>query len=203
MQISMLDIILQTLGPLIPILGILVTTLVSIIAIRKTAEANRVSAIHNEMLHCIIDSIESIRKVRVLLYNISRKTSYFRLPNNQFIETAYDRYWREIQDISEEFNLNQSKQKFVLPKKLYEKMQKLIDKINKAKNEVKDLKPDQNNIYPDTQELEKIVKEITSLYVDFVHEARIYVGADALTPFSTTKEHILGIEEAKEKNNKS
>ncbi len=195
----MVEIILQTLKPIIPILGILITTLVSIVAIRKTAEANRISNIHNEMLQCIIDSVVNIRKVSTLLDDIARKTLYFRIPEREFIETAYDRYWREIQNISKEFNINQSKQKFVLPKKLYEKMQELINKLNEARNEAKFLKPDGNNIYPDTKKLGEILKEINFLYVDFVHEARVYVGVDALKPFSIRKEEILGIEEAEEK----
>jgi len=197
----MIEMIMEELKTVIPILGILVMTLVSIVAIRKTAESNRISTIHNEMLHCIIDSIESIRKVRLLLIHISRKVVYSKLPENKVIETAYDRYWREIKDISEEFNLQQSKQKFVLPKDLYAKMQDLIDKINEAKSKVKYLEPDKNHFYPNTEDLETIVKEINSLYVDFVHEARVYIGVDALKPFSIEKEQILGVEEAKEKNN--
>lgn len=195
----MAEIILQVLGPITPILGILITTLVSIVAIRKTAEANRISNIHNEMLQCIIDSVVNIRKVSILLDDISKKASYFRIPGHEFIETAYDRYWQEIQNISNEFNINQSKQKFVLPKNLYERMQKLIDKLNEARNEAKCLKPDKNNAYPNTQGLEKILKEINALYVDFVHEARVYIGVDALKPFPIRKEHILGIEETEEK----
>lgn len=193
------EIILQNLEPITPILGILITTLVSIVAIRKTAEANRISNIHNEMLQCIIDSVVNIRKVSILLDDISKKASYFRFPGHEFIETAYDRYWREIQNISNEFNINQSKQKFVLPKNLYERMKKLIDKLNEARGEAKCLKPDKNNVYPDTQGLENILKEINSLYVDFVHEARVYIGVDALKPFPIRKENILGIEEVEEK----
>lgn len=195
----MAEIILQILEPITPILGILITTLVSIFTIRKTAEASRVSNIHNEMLQCIIDSVVNIRKVSILLDDISRKASYFRIPGREFIETAYDRYWREIQNLSKEFNINQSKQKFVLPKNLYERMQKLIDKLNEARNEAKCLKPNNNNVYPDTQTLGEILKEINSLYVDFVHEARVYVGVDALKPFPIRKEYILGIEETEEK----
>lgn len=196
-----MDIIIKALEPVITILGILVMTLVAIVAIRKTAEANRISNVHEEMVHCIIDSIESIRKVRILLIHISRKVVYSKLPENKVIETAYDRYWREIEDISKEFNLQQSKQKFVLPKDLYAKMQDLIDKINEAKRKVKDYEPDKNHFYPNTEDLETTVKEINSLYADFVHEARVYIGVDALKPFSIEKEQILGAEEAKEKNN--
>jgi len=195
----MAKIILTTLEPIVPILGILVTTLVSIIAIRKTAEANRVSNVHNEMLQCIIGSVVNIRKISILLDGIFRKSSYFRMPEQEFIETAFTRYWREIQNISEDFNIMQSKQKFVLPKELYEKMQKIIDQLNESSEEAKNLAPDNNNIYPDTTRLGEILKKINSLYVDFVHEARNRVGVDALKPFSIRKEYILGIEETKEK----
>ncbi len=131
--------------------------------------------------------------------DISRKVFYARVPENKFIETAYARYWREIQNLSQEFDINQSKQKFVLPKELYEKMQRLIDKINKAREVAKHLTPDGNNVYPDTEGLKPIIKEINSLYVDFVHTARNYLGVDKLKPFSMRQERILGIEEAEEK----
>lgn len=197
------DIILQTLEPIVPILSILITTLVSIVAIRKTAEANRISTVHSEMLQCIIDSIISIRKISILLDDVSRSVSYSRIPEHKFIETAYTRYWREVQTISQEFNINQSKQKFVLPKKLYGKMQNLIVKLNEARNEAKKLKPDEKNVCSDTERLKSILTEVNSLYVVFVNEARVYIGVDALKPFSLRQGHILGIEGAEEKSHKN
>ena len=94
----------------ISILGILVTTVVAIYSIRKTAEANRVSTVHNEMVQCVIDSIIKMRMIRNLLNAIANRVSYYRLPEQELIETAYTRYWREIQAISANFKIIQAKQ---------------------------------------------------------------------------------------------
>lgn len=177
------------------ILGILVTTLVAIYSIRKTAEANRVSTVHNEMVQCVIDSIIKMRMTRNLLNEIANRVSYYRLPEHGLIETAYNRYWREIQTISADFEIIQAKQMFVFPQKLYEKMQSLINKTNEAREEAKHYNPKTNNFIPHDNKLSKIVKEINSIYVDFVNDARRYVGANALPPISVKNEEILKVEE--------
>ena len=187
----------MTIKTAIPILGILITTLVAIYSIRKIAAANRVSIVHNEMTQCIIDSIIKIRKINALLDGISKKISYYRLPNYELIESAYDRYWREIQTISAEFNPIQSRQMFVFPKILYEKMQNLINKINEGRHEAKNYNPKTDIFAPGNNKLKDIVKEIDSIYVDFVNEARQHVGVGMLKRISIKNEKILKVEETK------
>ncbi|MFH2138782.1 MAG: hypothetical protein ABII88_09755 [Candidatus Omnitrophota bacterium] len=180
---------------LIPIISIILTTLVAIFSIRKTAESNRVSTVHTEMLKCLIDSIVIIRKISILLDDIARKVTYVELPEEKTIETAHTRYWREINNLTSEFNLLNSKQKLLFPKNIYDKMQEIIDELNKGRNLSKDLVPS-NNL--DTTDLNKVTKKINSLYVDFIHEARNYVGVDALKPVTMRKEYILGAEKDKD-----
>lgn len=179
----------------VSILGIFVTAWVAIYSIRKTAEANRVSTVHNEMVQCIMDSIIKMRIERTLLSNIANRVSYYRVPEHELIETAYDRYWREIQTISTEFKLIQAKQMFVFPKELYEKIQNLINKTNEAREEAKHYNPQTSDFTPGDNKLNEIVKEINSLYVDFVNDARRYIGASALPPISVKNEEILKVEE--------
>ena len=181
----------------ISILGILVTTFVAIYSIRKTAEANRVSTVHNEMVQCVIDSIIKMRMTRTLLNEVANKVSYYRFPENELIETAYTRYWREIQTISTEFETIQAKQMFVFPKDLYEKMQTLINKTNEARDKAKHYNPETNNFTPGNNSLSEIIKQMNIIYVDFVNDARRYIGASALTPMSVNNEQILKVEETK------
>ena len=181
----------------IAILGILVTTFVAIYSIRKTSEANRVSTVHNEMVQCVIDSIIKMRMTRSLLNEVANRVSYHRLPENELIETAYTRYWREIRTITNEFQIIQAKQMFVFPKSLYEKMQNLINKTNEARDEAIRYNPETNNFIPGNNNLSELIKEINTIYVDFVNDARRYVGPKALTPISVTNEAILKVEEIK------
>ncbi len=173
---------------LVPLVGIIIPAIVAIAAIRKTAKESRISNVHNYMVDCIIDSIWIINKVLKLLEDISNKVFYGSVPEGHFIETAYDRYWREIKSISEEFLIVQNKQKFLLPNKLYTIRQNLIDSLNKAREETKYLKPE-NKIYPDTNNLKKIINEANKLYVEFVNTARSYIGVDNL---SSLKNNNIG-----------
>ena len=165
---------------LISLVAVGIPAIIAIVVIRKTARENRVSNVHNYMVDCIIDSGRNIKRPLKLLESISNKVFYGSVPEGNFIETAYDRYWREIKSISEEFSTIQNRQKFLLPNRLYAIMQKLINKLNEAREESKHLMPE-DKVYPDTTELKKIIKEANKLYVEFVNTARGYIGVDNLT----------------------
>lgn len=176
---------------LIPIIGILVTTLVAIYSIRKIAETNRVSNIHLEMTSCLISTISILDRAISLLDDISRHVVYYRVPEQKIIETAYDRYWREIKDLSDKFKKIQSKQKLVFPSELYNNIQDLLKAINNARELVKHVSPDENNLYPDTQELQKEIEIVASKYKNFINRARCYLGTDEISPISKLREEIL------------
>ena len=180
----------------ISVVAIGIPAIVAIVVIRKTAKESRISSVHNYMVDCIIDSIQIINRPLKLLEDISNKVFYERIPERNFIETAYDRYWGEIKRISKEFSILQNKQKFLLPNELYKVMQKLINILNKAREESKHLMPD-NNVYPDTENLKKIIKEANKLYVGFVNTARDYIGINNLASLKNNNignilQHIEG-----------
>lgn len=180
----------------ISLVAIGIPAIIAIVAIRKTAKESRISSVHNYMVDCIIDSIRIINRPLKLLEGISNKVFYERIPERDFIETAYDRYWREIKLISEEFSIIQNKQKFLLPNKLYRVMQKLINRLNEAREESKHLMP-KNKVYPDTDDLKTIIKEANKLYVEFVNTARGYIGIDNLASLKNNNignilQHIEG-----------
>ena len=169
----------------ISLVAVGIPAIIAIVVIRKTARENRVSNVHNYMTDCIIDSIRVINRPLRLLEDISNKAFYEEIPKRDFIETAYDRYWREIKSISEKFSIIQNRQKFLLPNELYTIMQKLIDKLNESREESKHLIPE-NKVYPNTDELKKIIKEANNLYVKFVNIARAYIGVDNLTSLNNS-----------------
>ncbi|MBP7088465.1 MAG: hypothetical protein KBB01_04115 [Candidatus Omnitrophica bacterium] len=179
-------------------LSIFVTTWVAIYSIRKTAEANRVSTVHSEMVKCVIDSIVKMRMTRKLLNAVANKVYYYLIPEDNLIESAYKRYWREIKTISTAFNVIQARQMFVFPQRLYKRMQSFIKKANEAREEAKYYNPESNSFTPGNNKLNEIVKEMNSIYVDFVNDARLYISADAISPISVKNEEILKVEETKE-----
>jgi len=170
---------------LISLVAVGIPAIIAVVTIRKTASENRLSNVHNYMIDCIIDTIQIIKRPLKLLENISNKVFYEEVLGEEFIETAYDRYWREIKSISESFSTIQNRQKFLLPNKLYTIMQKLVDKLNEAREESKCLKPE-DKIYPNTDKLKKIIAAANKLYVEFVNTARGYIGVDNLTSLNNS-----------------
>lgn len=170
---------------LISLVAVGIPAIIAVVVIRKTASENRLSNVHNYMIDCIIDTIQIIKRPLKLLGDISNKVYYEEVPKENFIETAYDRYWREIKSISKEFSIIQNRQKFLLPNKLYTIMQELIDKLNEAREESKYLEP-KDKIYPSTDKLKKIIKEANKLYAEFVNTARDYIGVDNLTSLNNS-----------------
>lgn len=176
---------------LVSMLGILLTTLVALISIRKTAEANLVSNIHLKMTSCLVDTIAILNEVISLLEDVDGHVVYYDTTKDKMIETAYVRYWREIGQLSKHFKEIQSMQKLVFPKKLYNYTQELIIKINAARDLAKSAEPNNNNIYPDTQELNKAINGAASSYRKFINNARFYLGTNVLLPIGNKNEEIL------------
>lgn len=176
---------------LVSMVGILLTTLVALISIRKTAEANLVSNIHLKMTSCLVDTIAILNEVIYLLEDIDRHVVYYDATEDRMIETAYVRYWREIGPLSKRFKEIQSMQKLVFPKELYNCIQGLIIKINAARDLAKSATPNDNNIYPDTQELNQAINGAAASYKKFINNARLYLGTNALPVIGNKNEEIL------------
>ncbi len=182
----------------ISIMGIVLTAGIAIYSIRKTAEVSRVTSTYSEMKSCLIETVLIFDKALVLLDGVARKIVYYRVPERTPVETAYNRYWKEIGPLANRFKEMQAKQKLVLPSVLYEGIQKLIRETNLARELVKGAVPDENHIYPDTSELQEKMESATSKYKDFINMARCYLGASELIPLSKKVEDILNTNEEAE-----
>ena len=180
------------------IAGIIVTTIVAIYSIRKTAISNRISSVHSEMLNCMVEGTTYIRETISLLEAISKNVVYYKLPGKKYVESAFDRYWREIEPIANSFNKFQSKQKFLFPKALYEIMQEIIIKLNEAKKLVRALDSNSSTFATDSKPLRDKVAEIEQIYVDFIHSSRQYLGVDKISPISKEKDQLLEVSEFEE-----
>lgn len=179
---------------LVSMAGILMTTLMALISIRKTAEANRVSNIHMKMTSCLVDTVAILGELISLLDDIDRHVIYENVSGSSVIETAYIRYWKKIGPFSKRFKEIQAMQKLVFPKKLYDGIQELIKEMNEARNFAKYAEPNNNNIYPDTNELRNAVNKASLSYRKFVNDARLYLGTNTLAPIVKKSEEILKAE---------
>jgi len=168
--------------------GIALTTGVAIYSIRKTLEESRLSNIHVEMCSCLVDTVFIVHEIIILLDGIARKAFYNKIPEEEFIEDAYARYWREIGNLSKQYKRIQAKQKLVFPSKLYEEMIGVIKKSNEARKFARDAAPDENHVYPDTSDLQQAVGDAATAYRNFVNHSRAYLGTDKIEPFAMESE---------------
>ena len=179
------------------LISILVVLLIAIFTIRKTAEENRVSNIHAELCACLVDTVSLIDDLLSLLDGIANHIVYQTVPEEQILETAYSRYWREIGPLSKRFKDIQAKQRLVFPKKLYDHIQDIVKKVNDARGLARHAAPNEDHIYPDTRELRKVVDEAASAYRNLLHESRKYLGTDRIAPITMISELPLKAKEDK------
>lgn len=183
----------------ISIIGIVATAGIAIYSIRKTAEASRVTDTYSEMKSCLMETVLILDKVLILLDGVTKKVVYYRVPEKEIIETAYDRYWREIGPLAGQFKEMQSKQKLILPARLYGCLQELIKEINFARESAKSAVPGENYI---TSELQNKMEKVALKYKAFINDARHHLCANANIPFSKKGDEIFKTnEEAKNSDN--
>jgi len=179
-------------------IGIAVTAIVAIYTIRRIARESRISNIHSELVSCLVDTVYLIEQVLSLLDDIANHRIYRAIPEEEITETAFDRYWRKIGELSDRFREIQSKQRLILPRKLYEKVQEIVLKINEARKLARNAKPNENYLYPNTSELKTVVDIAISSYRELLHESRKYFGTDKLKPISLKSELPIKAKEDEE-----
>lgn len=169
-------------------LVVCLTAWVSIGAIRKTAEASRVSNIHFEMYKCLYESCKPISQMISHLEGVAHGIVFI-LEEDDVGGTAYEKYNEEIDGLSDEYNAVAVKQELLLPDKLVDKLRCLIGRINEAQRtailKVMNPRKNKNNIEAEMyeqykKELQPKVEEIIGLYEDLINVARYYIGPHEL-----------------------
>lgn len=175
----------------VSILGILITAVVAILSIRKTARESRVSTIHEKMSACLIQTFDNIWEMMHLLDHVANRVYYQTVDTGEFKETAYDRYWKELDRLTEENRALFSQQILYFPKDLVEVLKEINQLLNDARYEVKKVKPNNKHIYPDTGNVKSIIEKARPLLKSFRERARAYIGSEKLEPITPLEELIL------------
>lgn len=169
------------------IIGIVVTAYVAIRSIKKTAEENRVSAVHASMCTTLIETTALLSKVLRVLREVAANKHYRTSTSGEFIETAYDRYWKVVEIIPMDYRKLVSQHRLYLPDELWQKLRKIHRTMNEAKEAVEGVKPDENHIYPNTDEVRAVADKAEKLFDEFINLARAYIGPDRQTPLTETR----------------
>jgi hypothetical protein len=176
--------IIMTASDLIAIASILATAGVAIFSIRKAAENSKVTTIHQELIKVLADSYSVMSKMIKLLRDIGYHVVYTKVPDEEIVESAHKRYWRELGHLSDEFNELQFKQRLVVPKNLYDEIQRVVVLINDGKALVKGVSIEEDKYYSDTSELCDHVKNLIHQYRFLLNQSREYIEPDLLKPLA-------------------
>jgi len=182
---------LQTWLPIIPavvaIIAMILTLLFSLNAIKKTAEASRVSNIHFEMYKCLYETCKQLSQLIMYLYYVANGTVI--ALEGEVVESYYEKYIKEIDGLSDEYNAAVVKQELLLPDKLLSKLHPLMNKIEEAQRiatqKVMNPRNHKSNFEAERyeenkRELKPKVKEIMLCYENFRNHARHYIGPHKL-----------------------
>lgn len=180
---------------LISLLGIIATTVVAIVTIRKTGEENRLSDIHSEMRECLVESIRHLTCALNLLDDVANKVTYSMFPGDRIVETAYARFWREINDISGKMAELLPRNRLLLPRELLDDLNVLVDQLNEARGLAKYVEPNDLHVYPDTTALRQAVDQTGASYRHFINRCRQYIGSDRLAPLVDLKRLAVASQE--------
>ena len=165
------------------ITSIAIPALVAIRSIRGVAEESRLSSVHSEMRSCLIKAVDILGRALDLLDAVSRNVTYRNILTQEPIETAHQRFWREIDPLVTKYKKLTSSLRLLLPKDLTEKLRVLVGKINTAKNFAVDSTP--------SPELRNAVEDAGRHYRDFINACRAYIKADELKPLDSLTRHAL------------
>lgn len=174
------------------LLGITLPTLFGIYSIRKVAEESRLSSVHAEMRACLIKAVEILGREVDLLDGVANGVTYRRRTTGQDVETAYTRFWREIDGMVAHYKEISAGLRLLLPKDLSDRLRDLVSSVNEAK----DLAADEFEL----SELRRAVDEAGKLYREFVNTSRAYIKADELKPLDSWKRGAIESEEEVERS---
>ncbi len=173
------------------ILGVIVGAAITFISIRLTAKESRVSTVHEKMSSCLVQTFDIVWEMMHLLDHVAHGVYYRKVDTEEFKETAYDRYWRELDRLTEENRALVSQQILYFPKDLLEELKEIDKLLNKARYKVKKVKPNEKNVYPNTSDVQSVIDEARPILMSFRERARAYIGADKLEPITPLEEVIL------------
>jgi len=187
---------LQTWLPnIIPAAVAIIVVWVSIRAIRKTADASRISNIHFEMYKCLYETCKPLSQMIIRLEAVAHGT--VSTLEGKIVGTAYEEYIEQNDRLSDQYNAVLVKQELLLPEELLIKLRSLIRKLNKAKRtaNLKVMHPLKHETNMDAEmferfkkDLEPEVKEIVRCYEDLINDARNHIGSSELKPIGNLSE---------------
>lgn len=170
--------------PVVAILAATITAIVAVGNIRKAADQQRLTALHNRMTECMIETYLLVRDAYLLINAVAQKAVYSDRVSRDITGTAFERFQAEFPGISQRFNAMMATHELLLPSAVFLEMKQMLDRLN-ASGEMAFLKqPDERGVYPDTQELVQNLDTFFESYNNTREEFRRYMGSNELTAFA-------------------
>ncbi len=175
-----LVLVFQIAGLAITLLGIAVTAIMAVNSIQRAAEEERLSVVHTEMRGCLTETLRVLGRALDLLDDVANRVTYATFDELKPIETAHERYWKEIASLSNAYRVLGAKQQLLLPKALWDRLKHLTGAINAARHLATNAKPE-----TDTTQLKTAVSAAGKAYRRFINDCRAYIKSDNLAPLDT------------------
>ena len=173
---------------LVAILSILTTAIIANYSIRNTSKETRVSTTHEKMSSCLVQTLDIIWETMHLLDDVANRANYYTFDTEEFIETAYERYWKNLSRLTEDNRALVSQQILYFPKKLVNTLKEINQLLNELRYEAKNVKPNDKHIYPDTSNIKSVMEREKPLLRDFREQARAYIGSEDIEPITPLSE---------------
>ena len=177
------------LTPAISLFAIIITTIVAIFSIQKTAEKSRATHTHSEMLSSLITSIGIFRKTLILLGNVANGVIHKDCIHNEYTETGLERYWKNINDLASQYEQVAPKLQLLLPVELFSLNKSVLDSLNDSRKIVSNTNLDPYTPNINSTELLDKIRTVNDNYFKYIEKARSYLGTNSLKGIG--KEKIL------------
>ncbi len=182
------NLLLEIITAVVAILGILSTVIIANHSIRQTAKETRISTTHEKMSSCLVQTLDIIWETMHLLDDVANRVNYHALDTEKFKETAYDRYWKNLDRLTEDNRALVSQQILYFPKQLVHTLKEINQLLNELRYEAKKVKPNGNHTYPDTSDIKSVIERARPLLRDFREQARAYIGSEDIKPITALEE---------------
>ena len=172
---------MEILENIIAIVSIIATMVVAIYSIKKASDDNKVKYVFDYMVSTLIEQFQAFNEILNLLFRVANKVYISNLPENEILESAYTRYWRQIGDISKRVELIRSKKELFFPDDITISINKVILSLNEASKLAKAAKP---NVEGTHTLLLKKYEEAVFNYNQALTCARQYLGPSKIARLS-------------------
>lgn len=147
---------------------------------RRIHEPSKVTANHSKIAATLTELLIIINVIRLLLNQIARKVVYTHALDEKVIDSAYNRYWNEINILYNNISQLRSKTEAFKQNEISSNLAAVLKHLFETIEFARSVKPDQDHIFPDTKILKEQVDTLDKEYIRLLSSCDHYVKTDQI-----------------------